>query len=110
MEKFKIVVHEYDANLLAILFNQSGFYDKRFAKIAGDYFRRDFMCNHNGHFRWGIEYSHWLEMSKQTHKNYAEDHNLIYWVKKKTFEAGKKMVKLRVSNLKNFELKMRILK
>ena len=95
MEKFRIAVHEYDANFLALLFNQAPFYDKRFAKITGDSFRRDFLCNHNGHFRWGIDLPHWMELSRQTHKSYAQDHNLIYWLKDKTFEAGEKMIKLR---------------
>ena len=90
MKKFRVYVHEYDCNLLAIKMNDTGFFTPKLGKLIG--FNQEAISeNDNGHFRWAMEPENALATSRNQFDIYFRDRKRIGEMKRIHFHVGKEM-------------------
>src|SRR3989338_3956440 len=91
-EKLTIIVHEYNGNILSLLFNGEGWYADKLEKLIGVKMTTDFMENNQGTLRWGVDLGNWQEIGQKGLKVFIENKKLIYELKESHFKTTKEMV------------------
>ncbi|MDO8626887.1 MAG: PEP-utilizing enzyme [Candidatus Diapherotrites archaeon] len=93
-EKLTIIVHEYNGNILALLFNGEGWYDAKLRDYIGDSLHIDIIENDKGALRWGIDVGNWKDLGKKGVKTFDDNKKLIYELKEGHFAKKEEMMKL----------------
>ncbi len=93
-DKQTIMVHEYNGNILALLFNGEGWYSDKLEKLIGIKMATDVMENNQGTLRWGIDLDNWKEIGEKGLKTFIKNRNLIFELRKGHLKTTNEMVKL----------------